>query len=116
MKVVNYLDVEHQKNAPGVGEIPAGVVLRKVIGNEDNASFTMRVVEHKPAKNPPHGIHSHPWDHQCFVVSGQGVVIGEGGEVPLKAGDVVFIPGNEPHTFGPRGKEPFLFVDCISTL
>lgn len=63
MKILNYLEVEPAKTAPGVGEIPAGVVLRRVIGKDDNASFTMRVVEHKPAKVPPHGLHSHPWEH-----------------------------------------------------
>lgn len=116
MRVVNYLEVEPLKSAPGIGALPPGLVLRKVTGSEDNASFTMRVVEHTPSDTPPHGMHSHPWEHQMFVVSGQGVAIGEKGEISLKAGDVIFIPADEPHTLAPRGDTPFLFVDCVSTV
>jgi len=116
VKARNYIEIDPVTSAPGVGAIPAGVVMRKVIGKEDGASFTMRVVEDQPAETPPHGLHTHPWEHQAFVVSGQGAVIGETAGRPLRPGDVVFIPGGEPHTFANRGSEPFVFVDCISTV
>ena len=114
MKTANYLEIEPQKTAPGVGDVPVEVTMRSLVGHDDPASFTMRVTEVLPSESPPHGLHTHPWEHQFFIVSGQAVLIGEKGEIALRAGDMGFIPPGEPHTFTNRSNKPFLFVDCVS--
>jgi len=117
MKAVSFRDVEPMKSAPGVGSVPKGVAIRRIFGKEDGASFSMRVVESDPSDELPHGIHTHAWEHHVFVVGGKGIIITEDRETLVKPGDCVFISSNEPHTIGPRaGTEPFLFVDCVSTL
>lgn len=57
----------------------------------------------------------HSWEHQVFVVRGQGVVEGEDGPHPVKPGDAVFVAPNELHQFRNEGEEPFGFV-CVIPL
>ena len=117
MKVVNFHDIDPMESAPGVGKVSKGVAMRKVFGKEDGASFSMRVIEDEPSDELPHGLHSHSWEHHVFVVKGKGIMMTEHQEVIVGPGDCAFIPSNELHTIGPRaGDEPFLFVDCVSTL
>ncbi len=117
MRIANFRDIEPMQSAPGVGAISKGVAMRKIFGGEDGASFSMRVIEDEPSDALPHGLHTHPWEHHVFVVKGKGIMITEDEKTVVGPGDCVFIPSNEPHTIGPRsGEEPFLFVDCVSTL
>jgi len=115
MKKVNYRSIDPMESAPGVGKVSAGVRMRRIFGEEEGASFTMRVVEHDPTGLLPHGLHSHSWEHQFFIVSGRGVFLTEEGSTELGPGDCVFVAKAEPHTIGPAaGTEPFFFVDCVS--
>jgi len=107
MKVSNYLDVEPTQEV-------SGVVKRDVITADDGAPhFCMRVFEVRPGSSSPS--HSHWWEHEVFILSGQGVVVGEEGATPIGKESVVFIAPNEPHCFVNTGNEPLRFI-CIIPL
>ncbi len=100
MKHINYLDAEAQE----VSEAGAhGIKMRTVIGATDGApNFYMRVVSFDADSASPS--HSHPWEHENFVVSGKGTLEVEGKTAELKPGDVTYVPPNAEHCF--RTTEP----------
>ena len=107
MKVSNYLDSEPIQERPGV-------VKREVITAADGApNFCMRVFEVEPGSSTP--LHSHQWEHEVFVLSGQGAVQSQQGEIPIAKESVVFIPSNEQHCLINKGNEPLRFI-CVIPL
>ena len=107
MKVNNYLDTSPTEEV-------AGVLKREVITAADGAPhFCMRLFEVKPGSSTP--FHSHAWEHEVFVVSGQGVVTGGEGESPIGSGSIVFVAPEEPHCFVNNGSEMLRFI-CIIPL
>lgn len=71
----------------------------------------MRVFEIAAGGNSPR--HSHDWEHEVFVHSGEGEFYGNGKWNPVTAGNVVFIPGNEEHQIRNIGTEKLIFVCLI---
>lgn len=109
MKIAHYKDT-----APdAVGEEGAsGISIRWVIAEKDGApNFSMRVFEVAPGGYSPY--HSHPWEHEVFVLEGGGVVVQETGEVPISSGDVLFIPGGEMHQLKNTSEETLEFICLI---
>ena len=107
MKVSKYLD------AKPIHELP-GVVKREVINADDGApNFCMRVFEVEPASSTP--AHSHPWEHEVYVLSGQGTVVSEDRETKIAKDSVVFVPPNEHHCFVNKGNETLRFI-CVIPL
>ena len=110
MKVQNYRDVTGESVANA-----RGTVLRKVVSEQDGApNFIMRVLEVRPGGSTPHD--NHPWEHEVFVLRGQGVVVQESVEHPLREGSVVFVPGGEDHQFRNTGSETLEFICVIPRL
>jgi quercetin dioxygenase-like cupin family protein len=104
IQVRDFRDVEAQ---------PAyeGVTMRVAIGPDEGAPFfNMRVFEVQPGHVSPH--HSHWWEHEVFVLSGQGVVKTEGGDVPISHGSTIFVPGGEMHQFCNTGDDILRFL-CL---
>jgi quercetin dioxygenase-like cupin family protein len=88
-----------------------GVTMRVVIGPEEGAPFfNMRVFEVQPGHASPH--HSHWWEHEVFVLSGQAVIKSDQGDQPLRPGSTVFVPGGEMHQFRNTGDDVFRFI-CL---
>ena len=107
MKVSNYLDAEPTEEV-------SGVVKREVITAADGApNFCMRVFEVKPGSSTPS--HSHQWEHEVFILSGHGVVMGGQGEIPIRKDSVIFVAPDEQHCFVNSGNEPFRFI-CVIPL
>ena len=107
MKVYSYLGREVVEDAPGVSR-------RVVIGAEDGAPrFAMRVFEIRPGGSTL--FHSHWWEHEVFVLSGEGIVRGAESEKRLAEGSVVFIGPNEEHCFANSGKDVLRFI-CVIPL
>ena len=105
MKVCNYLDVELIQELPGV-------IKREVITADDGApNFCMRVFEVEPGSSTPS--HSHPWEHEVFVLSGRGMVTGEQKETLIARDSIVFVPPDEKHCFVNNGNEPLRFICLI---
>jgi len=93
------------------GETVANTKKRVLIGPDQGApNFIMRLFTLEQGGFSPY--HTHPWEHEAFVLSGRGTVKGKDGETQVEAGDFVFVPPNEEHQFLNSGEEPFEFL-CI---
>lgn len=104
------IQVRDFRDVKGQPEI-TGVAMRVVIGPEEGAPyFTMRVFDVEPGHATPH--HSHWWEHEVFVLSGQGVVVTEQGDQTIGHGSTVFVPGGEMHQFRNTGNEALRFI-CL---
>jgi quercetin dioxygenase-like cupin family protein len=57
--------------------------------------------------------HSHPYEHEVFVLEGAGVVFEGETAHPLKAGDVVFVVPGEVHQFRNTGDRPLKFLCMV---
>lgn len=88
-----------------------GVTLRWVLGQNVGApNFAMRVIELQPGAATEH--HSHPWEHEVFVLAGEGLVEGANGEAALQVGTCVYMPANELHQFRNTGAGVLRFI-CV---
>jgi quercetin dioxygenase-like cupin family protein len=84
---------------------------RVLIGPDCKApNFIMRMFTLGEGGFSPY--HQHPWEHEVYVISGEGVVKGEGFEKAVRAGNFVYVPPNEEHQFCAVGKEEFKFI-CV---
>ena len=89
-----------------------GCAYRVAISARDGAkNFAMRFFEVAPDGHTP--LHSHPYEHEVFVLDGSGSVWRDGQEVPLQAGHVLFIPADEKHQFQNTAGKPFKFMCLI---
>jgi quercetin dioxygenase-like cupin family protein len=88
-----------------------GVTMRRVISEVDGAETSvMDVFEIAPGGQSPY--HSHPWEHQVFVISGSGWCLDETGKHDFQDGDVIYVRPDEPHAFGNSGPDPVKLV-CV---
>jgi len=88
-----------------------GVTMRVVIGPDEGAPhFNMRVFEVQPGYASPH--HSHWWEHEIFVLSGQGMFRTDEGEIPVRHGSTVFVPGGKMHQLRNTGQDLLRFI-CL---
>lgn len=103
--------VQHYQDVPATAPLP-GVSKRIVCGETEGArNFIMRIFEVAPGHNSP--IHTHPWEHEVFILAGRGVARDQNGqERPIGEGSVLFIPADENHCMINRGDETLRFV-CI---
>ena len=107
MKVSNYLETEATLELPGV-------LKREVINASDGApNSCMRIFELEPGSSTPS--HSHAWEHQVYVLSGNGVVEGLAGEREISRDSVVFVVPEEHHCFKNTSKETLRFI-CVIPL
>ena len=70
----------------------------------------MRQFEVAPGGYTPR--HSHPYEHEVFVLEGEGVVIEGETEHPLRPGDVIYVVPDEVHQFRNTGAAPLKFL-CL---
>ena len=91
MIVSSYLDTKPIQELPGV-------VKREVVCADKGApNYCMRVFDLEPGSSTPS--HAHPWEHEIYILSGEGVAMSVQGEIPLKKDSCVFVPPNEHHYF-----------------
>ncbi len=108
MKLIKYTDV---KPTHFDSDLAKGVAARVVLGKADGAeNFCMRVFEVAPGGHTPK--HAHAWEHEMFIHAGAAEIYGNGQWQPIKAGNVILIPGNEEHQMRNTGKE-LLVVVCL---
>ena len=88
-----------------------GCSVRWLVSESDGApNFAMRQFEVAPGGYTPR--HSHPYEHEVYVLQGQGTVLDDGQERPLKTGDVVLVRPDEIHQFRNTGEAPMRFL-CL---
>jgi quercetin dioxygenase-like cupin family protein len=109
MKVNSYQQVTQQAVEM---EGSHGCQVRWLLGERDGTpNFAMRQFEVAPGGYTPR--HSHPYEHEVFVLEGEGVVYEGDQPHPLKAGDVVFVKPDEVHQFKNPGAAPLKFLCLI---
>jgi quercetin dioxygenase-like cupin family protein len=108
MKVSHY---ETTPQAPVTMEGSQGCTVRQLVSERDGApTFAMRQFEVAVGGHTPR--HSHPYEHEVFVLEGEGEVF-EGEQAHrLRPGDVVFVKPGEIHQFRNTGERPLKFL-CL---
>lgn len=111
MKILNYADLE----AKDAGEDTSKLTIRWLIAKETGAErFAMRLFEMEPDGHSP--FHNHPWEHEIFILEGEGVAFDGTKEKEIKAGDAIFIPPNEKHQLRNNSKKTLKFLCLIPYL
>ena len=88
-----------------------GVTLRLLVHEVDGApNFYMRQFTITPGGHTPK--HTHPWEHEVYILSGTATLGTAEGDRQARAGDSVFIPGNEVHQFVNATDEDLTFL-CL---
>ena len=102
MKVTRYSDSKPATEVEGVSR-------RDVLTADDGVPLVgMNIMEITTHAATP--THYHPWEHEIFIVSGKGMVVGEHGSTPIAEGNVIFIPANETHCFVNTSTETLRYV------
>ena len=108
MKVNHYEAVSQQ---PVEMEGSHGCRVRWLLGERDGTpNFAMRQFEVAPGGYTPR--HSHPYEHEVFVLEGEGVILDGTVERSLRAGDVVYVAPGDVHQFRNAGDSPLKFL-CL---
>jgi len=90
----------------------SGCTVRQLVGQHDGApTFAMRQFEVAPGGHTPR--HFHGYEHEVYVLEGQGLVFEGDTAHPLKAGDVVLVKPDEVHQFRNTGDRPMKFLCLI---
>ncbi len=105
-KVVHYSDVPAQI----FGDTAPGASIRWLIDDDRDGApvYALRMVEIEPGGNSPQ--HSHPYEHENFVVQGTGRLLIEETWYDLKEGDVAFVPAGILHQYVNAGETTFKFL------
>lgn len=109
MKHFHYDEIENEE----VPQPAEGVKVRWLIDEEKGApNFAMRLFEVEPGGSTPY--HTHNWEHEVFILEGEGVAVKEDGTVEsVVPWDVVFVEPNERHNFRNTGEDNLRFLCLI---
>ncbi|MCS7115708.1 MAG: cupin domain-containing protein [Nitrososphaerota archaeon] len=110
MKIMHYSEVKAESVEEGASKLKVRWLITKDVGAEN---FAMRLFELEPGGYSP--LHSHPWEHEVFILEGEGVVLGDYGQREFKPGDAIFIPPNEKHQFRNNGGKTLKFLCMVPT-
>ncbi len=109
MQVFNYATVE-AKDVIDKGA--SNLTVRWLITKDMGApNFAMRFFEVAEGGYSP--LHMHPWEHEVFILEGEGIVTDGKTAMPLKPNDVVYTSPDEWHQFKNTGKKTLKFLCLI---
>ena len=104
MRVISYREVEAKKVEEG------SKVKIRWLNTGGSKIFAVRLFEIAPGGYSPN--HSHPWEHEIFVLEGNGTVIGKEGAEGINVGNIISIPAAETHQIKNTGESTLKFL-CI---
>ena len=108
MEIRNFEDVP---NNPVDMEDAEHVKMRLLLSQDDGAdNFVMRMFEIGPGGHTP--LHAHDWEHEIYILDGQGVITFEGVDYSLIPGNTLLVPGGTMHQFKCTDPKVFRFL-CI---
>jgi quercetin dioxygenase-like cupin family protein len=107
MKVFPYTDVKAEDANSGAEKVRVRWLITKEMGAPN---FAMRLFEVDKGGCSP--LHTHAWEHEVFILEGEGSVMSEKGPQKFKQGDVVFVLPDEKHQFRNEGKGILKFL-CL---
>ncbi len=91
--------------------VAEGITIRWVISKPEGApNYAMRVIEFAPGA--VFDEHQHPYEHEIFVLEGEGIAHGPDGEVEMRPGVALYIPPDEPHGYRNTGEGVLRFI-CV---
>ena len=97
---------------PVAGQGAKNTTVRWLISEKEGApNFAMRLFEIGEEGHTP--LHKHAWEHEIFVLDGEGVAVSQDGERGVCSGSVVFVPGNERHQFRNTGSKPLRMLCMV---
>ncbi len=108
MKVQNVSGIENRKVEMEGAE---NCTVRWLVDAHDGApNFAMRQFEVAPGGFTPR--HHHPYEHEVYVLDGEGEIMEGDSPHPLKSGDVIYVAPDEVHQFRNTGDKPLRFL-CL---
>ncbi len=112
MKLVPSLQVtEEIVNDP----LAKDVKIRVLIGPDDGAdNFHMRRFRVAPGGYTPH--HDHDWEHEVYVLAGEGELMTPDGPRPFTAGDAIFVDAGIKHQFVNTARSDLEFLCLIPAI
>jgi quercetin dioxygenase-like cupin family protein len=88
-----------------------GVKLQVLLSDKDGApNFIMRVFEIEPGGHSMY--HTHPWEHEVYVLEGKGNVMQKGKAHPIEKDSFVLVAPDEEHQFVNASDKPLKFI-CV---
>ncbi len=81
-----------------------------ISSKDGTPEYSLRVFTVKPGGNTP--LHKHPYEHLNYIISGEGVLVGEGGEKQIAEGDFALVMPNEMHSYKNTSSEKDLVLIC----
>jgi quercetin dioxygenase-like cupin family protein len=105
-KVIHYSEVP----AEVFGDSAPGASIRWLIDDDHDGApvYALRMIELAPGGHSPR--HTHPYEHENFVVEGVGRVWLDEAWKEIKPGDVVFVPGGLLHQYENTGETTLKFL------
>ena len=108
MVVKNYTDVPAEKVAMAGAK---DVTIRWLLGQGSPApNFYLRLFEVQPGGHSPY--HTHPGEHEIFILEGRGRINARGKAHPVAAGTFALVEPNEEHQFENTGDSVLKFL-CL---
>ena len=87
-----------------------GTVRQVLIGPDQGPNFALRRFIMQPGGGMPR--HTNTVEHEQYVLRGAATITLGDETHRVKAGDVVYIPAGQPHSYQAEGDEPFEFL-CV---
>jgi len=105
-KVVHFESIP----ARAVGPEAAGAAIRVLISDEadDAPVYVMRMIEIQPGGHSPD--HAHPYEHENYVLEGEGEVMIEDRVWPVGPGSVILVPPDVRHQYRNTGSSLLRFL------
>jgi quercetin dioxygenase-like cupin family protein len=107
LKIINYEDIKPEPEMHSAKGVSVRWLITKKMGAPN---FAMRLFEVDQNGSSPN--HEHPWEHEVFILDGEGEVENSEGKHAIKSGDVILISSNETHQIINTGSETLRFL-CI---
>ena len=105
MRITSYQEVE-PKECEGSSKLKI-----RWLNKEGSRNFAVRHIEIEPNGYSPY--HSHSWEHEIFVLEGNGTAVGEKGAESISVGDLISVPGEEIHQIKNTGKSTLKILCMI---
>jgi quercetin dioxygenase-like cupin family protein len=104
--VKHYTEIESAR----FGDQAPGTSIRVLISDmkEDAPVYNLRMIEIQPGGHSPD--HSHPYEHENFIVEGTGEVMIDGNVYNLSPGTVILVPPGAQHQYRNSGDKPLKFL------
>ena len=106
MKVTHYTQIPAKAFGSEAPETSIRVLINDV--NDNAPVYNLRMIEIGVNGHTPD--HSHPYEHENFVVEGDGQVMIDGDWYDIHQGDVVLVPAGIRHQYRNTGQSTLKFL------